>query len=173
MLVHDITIPASKKREHRIAVSCFFFLAGLCFSSWGSRIPDIQVKLHLSNADLGTVLLGLPTGLLISLPVAGWLVSKLSSRIVVIFSALLYTCTLPILGLAQTKTELIFCLFLFGMGGNMLNISMNTQAVGTEDLYGRSIMASYHGLWSLAGFSGAAAGTLMIGLGLAPLQHFL
>jgi MFS family permease len=173
MLVHDLTIAASKKRVHRIAVSCFFFLAGLCFSSWGSRIPDIQVKLHLSNADLGTVLLGLPTGLLISLPVAGWLVSKFSSRVVVIFSALLYTCTLPVLGLAQTKPALIFCLFLFGMGGNMLNISMNTQAVGTEDLYGRSIMASYHGLWSLAGFSGAATGTLMIGLGLTPLQHFL
>lgn len=55
----------------------------------------------------------------------------------------------------------------------MLNISMNTQAVGTEALYGRTIMASYHGLWSLAGFSGAAIGTLMIGLGLLPYQHFL
>jgi hypothetical protein len=100
-------------------------------------------------------------------------VSKFSSRRVVIFSAFLYACILPVLGLVQTKTELICCLFVFGMGGNMLNISMNTQAVGTEDLYGRSIMASYHGIWSLAGFSGAAAGTLMIGLGWTPLQQFL
>jgi MFS family permease len=172
-LLHDLAIPATNKKVHRIAISCFFFLAGLCFSSWGSRIPDIQLKLHLNNAALGTVLLGLPTGLLISLPVAGWLVSKFSSRRVVIFYSLLYACTLPILGLVHTKAELICCLFVFGMGGNMLNISMNTQAVGTESLYGRSIMASYHGLWSLAGFCGAATGTLLIGFGLSPVQHFL
>jgi MFS family permease len=172
-LLHDLAIPASNKKVHRIAISGFFFLAGLCFSSWGSRIPDIQSTLHLNNAALGTVLLGLPTGLLISLPVAGWMVSKFSSRLVVIFSAFLYSITLPVLGLVHTKAELICCLFIFGMGGNMLNISMNTQAVGTETLYGRSIMASYHGLWSLAGFCGAAAGTLIIGFGLSPFDHFV
>jgi MFS family permease len=34
-------------------------------------------------------------------------------------------------------------------------------------------MASYHGLWSMAGFSGAALGTLFISLGWLPYQHFL
>jgi MFS family permease len=160
------------KRVYRAAVSSFFFLAGLCFSSWASRIPDIQQKLHLSNAALGGVLLALPTGLLMSLPIAGWMVTKFGSRPIVITAALMYALTLPMLGLAQQTWQLVCCLFLFGMGGNMLNISMNTQAIGTEALYGRTIMASYHGLWSLAGFSGAAIGTLMIGLGLFPYQHF-
>ncbi len=59
------------------------------------------------------------------------------------------------------------------MGGNLLNISINTQAIGTEALYGRTIMASYHGIWSVAGFSGAAIGTLFIKLGWLPYQHFL
>ena len=158
---------------HRISVSSFFFLAGLCFSSWASRIPDIQLKLHLNNAGLGAALLGLPVGLLISLPVAGWIVAKFGSRPVVISAAFLYACTLPVLGLAQTTGQLVICLFVFGMSGNMLNISMNTQAVGTEKLYGRSIMASYHGLWSLAGFSGAAIGTLIVGLQIIPYKHFL
>ncbi|HMH34686.1 MAG TPA: MFS transporter [Puia sp.] len=162
-----------QKRIYRIAVSSFFFLAGLTFSSWASRIPDIQAKLHLNNAALGAVLLGLPAGLLISLPIAGWLVAKFGSRPIAIGAALLYACTLPMLGFVQNKGQLFGCLFIFGMGGNMLNISMNTQAVSTEVLYGRSIMASYHGLWSLAGFSGAAIGTLMLALGLTPVQHFL
>jgi hypothetical protein len=43
----------------------------------------------------------------------------------------------------------------------------------TEALYGRTIMASYHGLWSLAGFSGAFLGGFFISLGWAPWQHFL
>jgi MFS family permease len=161
------------RRLHRIAVSCFFFLAGLCFSSWASRIPDIRLKLHLDNAALGAVLLALPAGLLTSLPLAGWLVARFGSRPIALFAALLYAITLPSLGLAAVAWQLIACLFVFGMGGNLLNISMNTQAIGTEALYGRTIMASYHGIWSLAGFSGAAIGTLFIRLGWLPYQHFL
>jgi len=129
--------------------------------------------MRLSNAALGTILLGLPVGLLISLPIAGWLVARISSRWVVIGSSALYSLTLPVLGWASDAEGLVICLFVFGMGGNMLNISMNTQAVGTESLYGRPIMASYHGLWSLAGFTGAAMGTLLIRAGFSPAQHFL
>lgn len=127
----------------------------------------------MNNARLGAVLLSLPTGLLTSLPMAGWLVAKFGSRIIVISAALLYALTLPLLGFVHTIWQLMICLFIFGMGGNMLNISINTQAVGTEAIYDRSIMASYHGLWSLAGFSGAAIGTLLISLGLSPGEHFL
>jgi MFS family permease len=172
-LANDITITYPQKRIYRIAVSSFFFLAGLSFASWASRIPNIQEALHLNNATLGALLLGLPTGLFVSLPIVGWLVAKFGSRVIVIISALLYSFTLPILGLAGSKFQLLGTLFLFGMGGNMLNISMNTQAVSTESFYGRTIMASYHGIWSLAGFTGAAIGTLMVSLGLAPVQHFL
>jgi fucose permease len=63
-------------------------------------------------------------------------------------------------------------LVLFGLASNMANISVNTQAVGVEALYDKSIMASFHGIWSLAGFAGASIGTLMIGYGVAPLLHF-
>jgi MFS family permease len=162
-----------QKRIHRIAVSCFFFLAGLCFSSWASRIPDIQTKLSLTNAALGAVLLGLPTGLMISLPFAGLLVAKFGSKRILIGAAILYSCTLPLLGFVEYTWQLVICLFLFGFAGNILNISVNTQAVSTEAIYGRSIMATYHGLWSLAGFSGAAIGTLMMSIRFLPYQHFL
>jgi MFS family permease len=172
-LANDITITYPQKRTYRAAVSSFFFLAGLSFASWASRIPNIQESLHLNNATLGALLLGLPTGLFVSLPIVGWLVARFGSRIVVIISALIYSFTLPALGFASSKIQLLATLFVFGMGGNMLNISMNTQAVSTESFYGRTIMASYHGIWSLAGFSGAAIGTLMVSLGLTPVQHFL
>ena len=59
---------------------------------------------------------------------------------------------------------LLPCLVLFGVGGNLTNISVNTQAVGVERLYKhKPIMASFHGLWSLAGFVAAAIGSFMIG----------
>ena len=169
----NFTLSLPPQRKHRLAVSAYFFLAGLCFSSWTSRIPDIQQKLHLDNASLGGVLLGLPIGLMTSLPLAGWLVARFGSRPIAIFAALLYAGTLPTLGLVSTPWQLVACLFCFGMFGNGLNISINTQAIGTEALYGRTIMASYHGLWSLAGFSGASIGNAFISFGWLPWQHFL
>lgn len=118
-------------------------------------------------------MLSLPIGLLLSLPLSGWLVAKFGSRAIAVSAALLYTSTLPFLGFVQTTGQLMICLFIFGIGGNTLNISINTQAVGTEIIYGRSIMASYHGVWSVAGFLGAAIGTLLIRTGFLPWEHFL
>ena len=159
-------------RVARIAVSAFFFSAGFCFASWASRIPDIQQKLNLNEAGLGMVLLSLPVGLMVSLPVSGFVVSRYGSRHMAIVAALLYAILLPFLGLVVLVWQLVIILFLFGFAGNLLNISMNTQGVSVEALYGRSIMASFHGVWSLAGFGGAAVGTLMLSIFISPFLHF-
>ncbi|HEY4967023.1 MAG TPA: MFS transporter [Puia sp.] len=166
-------MPLAQRRLHRIAVSSFFFLAGICFASWASRIPDIQTRLQLNSAALGGVLLCLPIGLLTSLPIAGFLVAKYGSRIIVMLAAILYSCTLPMLGFSGSVTQLMITLFVFGFGGNMMNISINTQAVATEGLYHKPIMASFHGVWSMAGFTGAAIGTIMVHLHVLPPYHFL
>lgn len=164
---------AVSKGAARLSISAFFFLAGVCFASWASRIPDIKQFLHLSDAGLGAVLLALPVGLLISLPFSGWLVTHFGSRQMVIPAALSYALLLPMIGLVQTSWHLVTVLFFFGLVGNLLNIAMNTQAVSLEALYGRSIIASFHGIWSLAGFTGASIGTLLVNLRLTPFQHFI
>src|SRR5688572_7602731 len=61
----------STLRMNRIAVSVMFFLHGLCFASWASRIPSIQENLRLSSSTLGAVLFALPAGFFVSLPFAG------------------------------------------------------------------------------------------------------
>lgn len=157
----------------RIAVGALFFLQGICFASWASRIPTIQQNLGLSESALGFVLLSIPVGLLFSIPFSGWFVAKIGSRKVVTTSLIFYSMMLIAIGLTQTKLQLMGCLFLFGFFGNMSNIAVNTQAVGVEAIYGRSVMASFHGMWSLAGFTAAAIGTAMIGANVAPYQHFI
>ena len=160
-------------RINRIAVGAIFFQYGLCFASWASRIPSIQQSIGLSDTQLGLVLIALPVGSIISLPLAGFLTAKAGSRKIVIIATILYSLALVTLGLASSVLHLVTGLFIFGLSGNMLNISINTQAVGVEALYKRSIMASFHGLWSLAGFVGAAIGTFMMGKGIFPYQHFI
>ena len=159
-------------RRYRISASVFFFIAGLTFSTWASRIPAIKYKLHLSDAGLGGVLFALPAGLMVSLPISGWLVSRYGSRPTLMIGSLLYPLILVCLALSPSVIQLTLSLFFFGLAGNLINIAMNTQAVGVELLYGRSVMASFHGLWSLAGFTGALIGTLFVSKDLSPLIHF-
>lgn len=148
-------------------------MAGICFASWASRIPDIKLQLGLSDAGLGAVLLALPSGLMLSLPISGWAVTRFSSKTMVTIAAVGYPLTLILIGAITQTWQLAAVLFVFGIFGNLYNISANTQAVGVETLYQRSIMATFHGIWSLAGFAGAAIGTFLIAQGIAPLHHFM
>ncbi|ELR71573.1 major facilitator superfamily [Fulvivirga imtechensis AK7] len=115
----------------------------------------------------------LPIGSLLSVPVSGYWVAKAGSRTVVVFSAFLYPLVLLAIGFSAGVWSLIAALFLFGMLGNMLNISINTQAVGVEAAYERNIMATFHGMWSLAGFAGAGIGAVMIAASIPPGTHYL
>ncbi|WP_317044266.1 MFS transporter [Hymenobacter roseosalivarius] len=154
-----------QKQRTRMAVAAVFFLSGMCFASWASRIPDISLKLGLSEGQLGQLLL--------AMPLAGWLVHSWGSRQVVLLSAGMYAVFLPLLGWAEHFWTLAPALALFGFAGNLLNIAVNTQAIGVQAHYGQTIMASFHGLWSLAGFLGGALGALLIGWQQTPLTHFL
>src|SRR5690349_15619391 len=61
IMAQEISITIQQpRRAYRLAVSCLFFLQGICFASWASRIPTIQTKLALSDAALGGILLALP-----------------------------------------------------------------------------------------------------------------
>src|SRR3954465_11141257 len=78
-------------RIYRLAVGCLFFMLGLCFATWASRIPSIQQHLHLSDAALGGVLFSLPVGSMLALPFSGWIVTKYGSKRVVTNDVMLYS----------------------------------------------------------------------------------
>ena len=60
----------------RVAVAAYYFVPGVVFASWASRIPDVKQMLHLSNGQLGTVLFAIPIGQLLMMAFSGVLVSK-------------------------------------------------------------------------------------------------
>ncbi len=156
----------------QLAVGALFFIHGTCFSSWGSRIPTIQSQLGLSEGELGSVLFSVPIGSLVSMPVATFLTKRLGSKTTLSVAICLYILCLLGIGSARSLAQLSTALILFGLFSNLVNVSVNTQAVALESVLGRTVMSSLHGLWSLAGFFGAAFGALMIGLQVTPLSHF-
>src|SRR5215207_10123499 len=88
-------------RAYRWAVGCLFFLQGICFASWASRIPSIQQQLNISDTTLGIILFALPVGSMIALPFAGWLVTRFGSKRIVTNAILIYSLLLLLIGFSS------------------------------------------------------------------------
>ena len=155
MLIPSVLLPSRPKSFYRLALMNFFFVMGILFSSWAIRIPDIKNSLALSDAELGGILFGAPLGQLLAIAPAAWLIGRFGSRHAIIGGM----CIMP--------------LAFFGFANNILNISLNAQAVGVEALYGRSIMGTFHGMWSVGGVIGGIVGAIIAPLGVSPLAHFM
>ena len=143
----------------------------MAFASWASRIPEIKEKLDLNDAEFGTVLFAMPVGSLMALPLAGFMVDKFGSRNIVILACCFYLFALPFLGLAQVGWQLAIALFFFGFGGDLLNISMNVQAVGVEKAQNRSFMNFFHAVFSVGFMTGAALGGFFAKINITPILH--
>ena len=174
------------KARYRIAIGVFFFLQGFTFASWAARIPDFKEVFGLNEGQLGTLLLAFPLGQLLGVPLSGYLVERFTSRRTLLSAAFLYPFTLTCLGFIPFMampggggpmpfwTVYVFSavLFLLGLVANLHNLSVNTQAVGLEKEYGRSIMGTFHGCWSLAGFASGIVGSFMAAHSIVPFFHY-
>lgn len=162
-----------KRNRIRIAVSLFYFCQGLAFASWASRIPIIKERLNLTEGQLGTILLMLPVGQLVTMALSGKLVTTYGSARVLRIVAIIYALILCLIGFARNAWELGAILFFFGVIGNMCNIAVNTQGVAAEKIFKKSIMSSFHGAWSIAGFTGALIGLLTMNIAVDTIPHFI
>ena len=168
-----MTLSTISPTTRRIVLSGFFFLTGICFASWASRIPDIKMQLGLSDGAFGGLLFFLPIGSFLGIPISGTLTARYGSKKIVSIAAIVYPLALVALGFANTTILLAITLFFFGMAGNMFNVSVNTQAAALSKLFDKSITSRFHGFWSLAGFSGGVLGGFFVAHAISPLQQFV
>jgi len=161
------------KDRQRFFLSAFFFLSGVCFSSWASRIPTIKTNFGYNDAELGTLLLTMPVFSLISLPFSGLLVSRFDSRVPVLFGFILLAISMALIGYAPTTLALVGAVGLFSFSLRIINIAMNTQAVTLQRQFVRMINGSFHGLWSTGGIVGVIFSTFLIRLDIPMTLHLL
>lgn len=160
------------RRVFRKSLLFLFLAMGSIFGTWASRIPDIKDTLLMSDGALGVVLFAAPVGEFFAVAVAAPVVRFFGSRLVILVSLAAYAFVLSCLSLAPSPFLLACILFCFGFASNVLNIALNAQAVDVERLYGRPIMASFHGMWSLGGVLGGLVGAILAPLGVSTFMHF-
>lgn len=175
ILVQQENMPVvvqSSPKQVRLAISAFYFMQGVCFASWASRIPTFKASMGLNDAELGSILFALPAGQIITMFFSAKLTTHFGSKKMLRATAPLYAIALTFLALATAGWQLAAFLVLFGITGNLCNIALNTQGVAGENYYGKPIMSSFHGAWSIGNLTGALIALGLVNLKLGMYTHF-
>lgn len=156
----------------RISVLVIFFVHGLVFATWVSRIPGVQAALRLSNAELGLALLGVAVGSLVSLPCSGWLIHRFGSKSITVAASISFCNSLVLPGLAVSGPQLFGALAVFGLAAGAMDVAMNAQGVAVERRAHKPMMSGFHAMFSIGGMAGAAAGGWIAKVGVPIREHF-
>lgn len=157
--------------SHRIAVKIAFFVNGFVFANWVSRLPRIQELYNADDGTIGLVLLGASIGAVGAMPFTGWAIIKNGSRRITLYSSLAYCAIVPVIPLMPNVVMLIALYFFMGIATGMLDVAMNAQAILVEQKYKKSIMTSFHALFSIGMMLGAGAAALFTEFGIDLFNH--
>ena len=163
----------STPQKQRFALSSYFFLSGLCFSTWASRIPTIKSIFNLTEGDLGNLLMIMPASAIVGIPLSGWLVAKYDSRIPLQLASVLFLLSLFSIGWGFSLIGLVISLVIFSIALRIINVAINTQSLSIQEKFEKRIMGKFHGIWSIGGIAGVLFSTLMIKFEVSIFWHFL
>lgn len=157
----------------RRSVAAAFALNGVLLGCWASRVPAVAAGFGLDEGALGVLLLVMGVGALISFPIAGKLADRFGAVRVTRWTAAAYLVSIALVGVAPVVPALGLALFLFGMAHGAMDVAMNSWAAEVERHMGRSVMSSFHAMWSLGAGVGAAGGFVATSLAAPVSLHFV
>lgn len=147
----------------RAAVAASFLAQGLVFISLTTRLPLLQDRWDLGEAELSGLLL-----MMVLLAGVGSVAAEALARRHASAAAL--RCGLVVIALAaptvvQASSFVLFvaAMAAYGVGLGVVDAASNMQAVAVEHAYRRSILPSFHGAWTLGGLLGAGVSLAVAG----------
>ena len=153
-------------RTASTAVFAVFFLSGLNFASWASRLPAVRDGLGLTPARMGMLLLVGSAASLVGLPLAGVIVERMGARRTVMTFASFNAAGLAIAAVGAELGHIVVVglgLVIYGFGTGLWDAAMNVEGAFVEQRLGRTVMPRYHagfsfGTMAAAGLAALAAG---------------
>nr|WP_218884072.1 MFS transporter [Burkholderia guangdongensis] len=159
------------RRRARTATMALFFVAGTMYASWGVHVPTVRDKFALSPAALSVALFSVAIGSIVAMmTIARW-IARVGSRTACLAGGLAMAASGALILVVPNYPLLIAVLALFGFSMATLDVAMNAEASAVETALGRPIMSALHGMFSVGGIAGAAAGGALLSAGMAPAVH--
>ena len=143
-------------RSGRFAAAGGFFTQGLVFISLTTRLPVVQKKWELSSVEMSLLLLMMVLLAGIGSLAAEKLAARRDSGEVLRGGLAVIALCVPVITLAPSFVVFAAGLAAYGVALGVVDATTNMQAVALEHRYGRPILPSFHGAWTLGGVVGSA-----------------
>ncbi|MFC8824132.1 MFS transporter [Streptomyces sp. NPDC057137] len=173
MTVDVMRPPAPAERQARTAVAVLFFTNGALFANLLPRFPQIKADLGIGNAAYGLAVAAFPTGAIAAGLAAGVLIRRFGSGPVAVAGTMLTGIGVLAAGLSGSVVLFATALFLAGAMDAITDVAQNAHGLRVQRRYGRSIINSFHAIWSIGAVVGGSMAAGAIALGLSLGQHLL
>lgn len=165
--------PPLHVRRARWAVAALFFTNGALFANLLPRFPAIKEALGLSNAEFGFAVAAYPLGALSAGLAAGLLIRRFHSAKVAVAGTFGTALGLVIAGITPNGILFAAALLLAGAFDAITDVAQNSHGLRVQRLYGRSILNSFHAVWSIGAVTGGLMGAAAAGLQVPLWLHLL
>ncbi|MGV8970042.1 MAG: MFS transporter [Microbacteriaceae bacterium] len=160
----------------RLSVYITFASSGVAFASWVTRTPDIRELLQVSNSQIGLIIFGLSAGSMIGLFSSGTLISRFGAKPVIAAGASLIGLGIAVVGVGTTLgvggiMAVSAGMALTGVGFGLAEVALNVEGAALEAAFGRSVLPSLHGSYSLGALAGSGLGALAQLFGVPVVWH--
>ncbi|CAD5990506.1 MFS transporter [Agreia sp. COWG] len=155
----------------RVAVGVLFFTNGALIANLLPRYPEIKTELGLTNAAFGAAVAAYPLGALLVGLSAGLLIRLFRSSRIAIAATIVTAAGLLLVGIASSWLILALALFLAGAMDSITDVAQNSHGLRVQRLFKRSIINSFHAIWSIGAVAGGVMGAAAAALDIPLLTH--
>jgi MFS family permease len=149
-------------RRARGSLFVAFGAQGFSLIALTSEIPALKDRLHIDDSQVSMVMAAALVFAAVGSVVAGMLVGRFGSRIVLRVSQLLVLVALIGIGAVRSLGAALPFMLMIGAMIGAVDATTNMQAVALQRRYGRSIILAFHGVWAVGAAVGSLAATLAI-----------
>ena len=140
---------AKKRKQQIFYLILSYGVWGLFWGGWGVLLPAIKTMIGISDGMLGTALLGITIGAILSMLGTGWIVKKFNKW--ALCGTLIYFAgAIAALTVVDSVITLGLVLFFVGSASGMLDVIMNSGIATLESLTGKHYFNYAHAAFPIA-----------------------
>ncbi|MFJ2543787.1 MFS transporter [Microbacterium sp. NPDC087589] len=164
--IESIRRPAADRatRRARTAVSALFLTNGALFANILPRYPEIKAALGLDNAGYGLAIAAFPAGAIAAGLFAAVLIRRFGSARIAVIGTIGTALGLLAAALAPSGILFAVALLLGGAFDAITDVAQNAHGLRVQRRYGRSIINSFHVIWSIGAVLGGGMAAAAIAL---------
>ncbi|MFK4836523.1 MFS transporter [Microbacterium sp. ZW T2_14] len=161
----DTVLTRTQLVAWRTAIFTIFFVTGLGFASWASRLPAVKNDLGITDLQIGVLLFVSGAASIVGLSLANVIVVRWGARRGMVATVIAFSLGLVVVGLGvqflESYAVTAVGLGLMGIGMSSTDVMMNVEAAAVEQAFERTLMPLFHAFFSIGTVVGAGIGVAM------------